>query len=546
MRWIFLPSLFLLLISSSVQAQSEKFDVLIRNAAVFDGDGFRSVTADVGILGDRITAVGDLSAEGAKQVIDAKGLTLSPGFIDAHTHSDFNPLVYENLPNKIMQGVTTEIAGNCGMSAAPVIGEQAKHIREVWSREGVQIPQPEWKTFADYKKALLAKGLQTNLSVLAGHGNLRAAVMGYSPKPASASEILEMRKMLKQAMNEGAAGVSFGLIYLPGLFAQKEEIEGLCREAAVQNGICAFHMRSEGSKLLESIQEVIEIARDTHARIQISHLKAGGRKNWDKIGQAFALIEKARQDGLKIEADAYPYTATSAELGVILPDAIFQREDRLKLFQDPSKREELLEELRHHYQAREMKWDTVMIGAVSNQKYEDYEGKTIREIARKTGEEPEQILVNLLAENNFEVSAFNFAISEGVVDQVESKSYVAVGSDSVADGSHKPHPRAFGTMQRMFRMYVREQKSLKLGELIHKLTAMPADHFHLKDRGRVKPGYFADLVLFDASRMNDRADYQHSKELPEGVKWVFINGVPVVKNGEPVSSKPGRVLAPDV
>lgn len=546
LKW-FAPFLLLFLsLNLSVSAQSEKFDILIRNAAVFDGDGFRPLKVDVGILGDRIVAVGDLKTDSAGEVIDAKGLVLSPGFIDAHTHSDFNPLVYDNLPNKILQGVTTEVVGNCGMSAAPLYGEQQKRVREVWAREGVQIETPDWKSFADYKKALLKKGMQTNFSALVGHGNLRTAVMGLSARPASTTEILEMRKMLKRAMNEGAAGISFGLIYLPGLYAQKEELTGLCREAAAWNGICAFHMRSEGSNLVESIREVVEIARETKARVQISHLKAGGRKNWDKIDAAFAEIEKGRQEGLDIQADAYPYTATSAELGIILPDKIFQLANRDEIFRDPSKREELLEDLRHHYQARDMKWDTVMIGAAAKKKYESFEGKTILEISRKTGTEPEKILVDLLVDNDFEISAFSFSQSEAVVSKVESQTYVSVGSDSVADGSRKPHPRAFGTFPKMFRLFVREKRSLQLGELIHKMTAMPADHFLMKDRGRVKPGYFADLVLFDAGAMNDRADYEKSTAPAEGVKWVFINGKAVVRDGEAQKSHPGRVLAPGV
>lgn len=545
MKWLFRLLPFFLF-SPLVSAQSEQFDILIKNAVVFDGESYQPLREDVGILDDKISAVGHFKDNTAREVIDGKGLTLSPGFIDAHTHSDFNPFAYPGLPNKILQGVTTEIVGNCGMSAAPVTGPMENKIREVWSREGVQIQKPEWKTFAGYKRAFLKTGSQTNFSSLVGHGNLRTAVMGYSPQPASPTQLLEMRKMLKQAMHEGAAGISFGLIYLPGIYANQEELTELCREAAVADGVCAFHMRSESSQLLESIQEVLEIGRKTNARIQISHLKAGGRSNWDKIGPAFALIEKARQEGLRVEADAYPYKSTSAELGIILPDAIFQREDRLALFRNPLKRDELLEELRQHYQRREMKWDRVMIGAVSNPKYKSYEGKTMRELARSTGKEPEELLVDILADNAFEVSAFNFSQSEDVVAEVESKPYVAAGSDSVADGSRKPHPRAFGTFPRMFRLYVREQKRLQVGELVRKLTALPAGQFQLKDRGKIQPGYFADLVLFDAGKINDPADYQNSKAPAEGVRWVFVNGKAVVRDGKPTDQKPGRLLAPGV
>lgn len=525
-------------------AKNQKYDYLIRGAAVFDGESFKPSFVDVGILDDKIAAVGKLEPEDAVKIVEGKGLVLSPGFIDAHTHSDFNPFVYSGLPNKILQGVTTEIVGNCGMSAAPVLGIQEKHIKEIWARDGVAIKQPEWKTFAEYKKKLLKKGLQTNFSAFVGHGNLRAAVMGFSPKPATGSEILKMKALLRQSMDEGAAGVSFGLVYLPGLFAQKDELVELCREAGSRGGMCAFHMRSESSQLLEAVQEVIDVARETKAPIQISHLKAGGRKNWEKITQAFQLIEGARSSGLNIQADAYPYTATSAELGIILPDALYQAEDRVQIFRDPLGREKLLEDLRKHYEAREMRWETIMIGAAAEKKYRKWEGKTIREIALKEDLEPEKVLVELLAGNRFQVSAFNFSQSENVVAKVEAQPYVSVGSDSVADGSAKPHPRAYGTFPRMFHVYVSQHKILRLGDLIRKMTSMPADHFKLKNRGRIKPGYYADLVMFDANQMKDMADYINSSEPSRGVSWVFINGRPVVKAGTALKAKPGRVLAP--
>lgn len=536
--------LFFFLFSLPVSTASEKFDYLIQGAVVFDGDSYRSQPADVAILDDKIAMIGKIQPSSAIKVIDGRGLVLAPGFIDPHTHSDFNPLSYPELPNKIIQGVTTEVAGNCGMSAAPVLGGYEKKIQEVWASEGVAIQKPSWKTFEEYKKALLRKGLKTNFSVLAGHGNLRAAVMGYVPRPAGAGEILKMKALLRQAMDEGAAGISFGLIYLPGVFAQEEELTELCREAARRGGVCAFHMRSEGSKLLESIDEVIQIARETKARVQISHLKAGGRKNWDKILAAFEKIERARASGLEILADAYPYTATSAELAIILPDDLFQREDREKYFRDPLKREELLERLRRHYQEREMKWETVMIGSAAEKKYKKWEGKTIRQISVQESKEPEQVLVELLNGNRFQVSAFSFSQSEEVVAKVQAKPYVSPGSDSVADGSAKPHPRAFGTFPRMFSVYVRENKILKIGELIRKMTSQPADHFRLHKRGRIKEGHFADLALFDAGEIKDLADYNNSSVLSRGIRWVFVNGQPVVEAGQASKIKPGRLLAP--
>lgn len=527
-------------------AQDKVYDFLIRNAVIFDGEAREAFRGDVGISGDRITGVGDLTGARAGKTIDAKGLVLAPGFIDAHTHSDFNPLIYPKLSNKILQGVTSEVVGNCGMSAAPVIGTHRDRIREIWAREGVKIPKVSWRSFKEYKKALYAQGLRTNFTALAGHGNLRSAVMGYSPRKASQSEILQMKKLLGQAMTEGAAGISFGLIYLPGIFAQEGELVELCREAGRRGGVCAFHIRSEGSKLIESIEEVLAIGRKAGAPVQISHLKAGGKSNWPKISEAFQRIEKARREGLRVTADAYPYTATAAELGVILPDALYQREDRVVLFRNPLKREKLLEELRSHYESRNMKWDTVMIAAAQGEKYRKYEGMTIRDIARKTGKEPEVFLVEILADTGFEVSSFGFSQSEEVVDRVLVQPYVTVGSDSIADGSPKPHPRAYGTFPKIFSRYFRAQKTLRLGETIRKMTSLPADQFGLAGRGRIKEGNFADLVLFDAGEIRDTATYDRPTGMPHGVKWVFVNGLPEVKNGKPTGEKAGRFLSPHI
>ncbi len=535
-----------MLSTSSLYAQDKVYDVLIREALIYDGENTKPFRGDVGIAGEKISGIGNLKDAKAEKTIDAKGLVLAPGFIDAHTHSDFNPLIYPKLFNKILQGVTSEVVGNCGMSAAPVLGGHRKKIREIWAREGVKIPEVNWKSFKEYSKALMAEGLATNFVGLVGHGNLRSAVMGYSPKKASKSEIAEMKKMLGQAMSEGAAGVSFGLIYLPGIFAQKEELVELCREAGKRGGVCAFHMRSEGSRLIESIEEVISIGRAAKASIQISHLKAGGKTNWPKIDEAFRLIEKARREGMRITADAYPYTATAVELGVVLPDEIYQREDRVALFRDPAKRASLLAELREYYQKRKRDWSTVMIASVENKKYRKYEGLTIQVIASETGKEPVALLVEMLAETNFEVSSFGFSQSEEGVDRVILRPYVAIGSDSIADGSRKPHPRAFGTFPKIFSRYSRRQKTLELGEAIRKMTSLAADQFGVAGRGRIKEGNFADLVLFDAAEIRDFSTYESPALLPRGVKWVFVNGTAEVKNGKPTGEKAARFLSPHV
>ena len=523
--------------------EAKTYDYLIENAVIFDGVSLKEFRGDVAIQKGRIAAVGNLGASRAKKIIDAQGLALAPGFIDAHTHSDFNPLLYPNLPDKILQGVTTEVTGNCGMSAAPVLGAHRKHIQSVWAREGAAVEDIPWNTFSEYRRYLEKKGMMTNFAALVGHGNLRSAVMGLAPRPAGAGEIAEMKKMLAQAMREGAKGISFGLVYLPGIFAQEEELVGLCSEAARHSGVCAFHIRSEGSRLVEAIGEAIRIGREAKAAIQISHLKAAGKNNWEKIDQAFDLIEKARGEGLRIEADAYPYTAGFAELGVILPDALYQREDRVSYFRSPLKREGLLSELRRFYAQKKMNWNNVMIASAAGRDYRSFQGKTIQQLALERNQEPEQILVDLLADTEFEVSAFSFSQSPEVVGRVIAKPYVLIGSDSIADDSPVPHPRAYGSFPKVLKEYVRQEKKIRLNEAVQKMTSRAALHFGLRKRGQIKAGFFADLVLFDAEKIADLATYENPKAFSRGVEWVFINGWPVVEKGKFTGAKRGALIS---
>ena len=280
----------------------------------------------------------------------------------------------------------------------------------------------------------------------------------------------------------------------------------------------------------------------SNARIEISHLKAGGKNNWGKIQEAFQLIEEARKRGVQIEADVYPYTASAAELGVILPDEYFTREDRTAFFQDETHRQEIFKNLQDYFEKKNMNWESIMIATTPAKRLHSYEGKTIKALAAEKGEAPEKFLIELLAETSFKVSAFSFSQNPEVVEQVIQKPYVTIGSDSIADGSRRPHPRAFGTFPKILKEYVREKKDLELGEAIRKMTSQAADYFGLKSRGRIEPGYFADLVLFDASEVSDQATYQDSKVLSRGVSWVFVNGEPVIQNGKTTLEKKGRFL----
>ena len=523
---------------------------MIKDALIFDGNSLAPVKRDLGLLKDRIAQMGEISGEEGKEVIEAEGLAASPGFIDMHTHSDFNPFVYPNLGNKVLQGVTTEVVGNCGMSAAPVEGPLEEEMANIWRREGVEIPKAvTWKTFKEYKSDTEFQGLETNFLSLAGHGNIHFSILGSGPRTPEPVEMEAMKKMLGAALDEGAIGISFGLTYLPGGFASREEIVSLCEVAARKNKLCAFHMRSEGRALIEAIEEVIDVARKTHAHVHISHLKAAGEKNWPKIEEAFQKIEAARGEGLEITADAYPYTASFAELGVILPDSLYQDPDRVHRFENPDEKVKILGTLRDYFSTNPASWDKIRVATVTLEKNRSYQGKTLAEISTALGWTPEAVLMNLLGEEEFRVSAFFFSQSEAVAEKVLSKPYVVIGSDSIADGSSTPHPRAFGTFSKFLAACSKKGGNVLTdpcwGAAIQKMTGLPASMLGLKDRGRIGTGLYADLVLFDPKALKDKADYDNPKVPPEGIVWVFVNGRPTVREGKYEPAHSGVFLSPE-
>lgn len=527
---------FLFFASCQLFAQEKPYDYVIKDALVFDGESLRPIRQDIAISGQLVVQLGDIAREEAKEVIEANGLVASPGFIDIHTHSDFNPLVYPQLGNKIFQGVTTEVVGNCGMSAAPVMGPHREEIGSVWRREGVQIPsQISWERYEDYWDVLQFEGLETNFVGLVGHGNLRSAVIGMNPRPAEPAEIEEMKKILRGALQKGAWGVSFGLVYLPGIRATQEELIAICEEAAKSSGICVFHIRSEGKNLIEAIQEAIEIGRRAKAPVHISHLKASGANNWPKIKQAFQIIEQARAEGHQVTADAYPYTAGFAELGVTLPGRLYQNPYRNRIFKDPLKRNRIVREVDRHYASHPVSWDKIRIATVTQRKNFPFQGKSILEISEVSKKSPSEVLVDLLMEEEFQASAFYFSQNESVVEVVLSKPYVAVGSDSIADGSAMPHPRAFGTFPKMLARCQKGDGPTRnpcWGQTIRQMTSLPAKILGLKQRGKIMPAFFADLVIFDPTIIQDQADYQNPKSRPKGIEWVFVNGTPVLRGGQ--------------
>lgn len=536
--------IFVLFVTTqALSAPSESFDLIIKGGTVYDGVSEEGKTADVGIQGDKIIRVGDLSQSVAEKVIDASGLIVSPGFIDMHTHSDFNPLLEPHAIHKISQGVTTEVVGNCGMSAAPLYGFQEKAVHEVWLREGEPLPADiPWHRVGEYFEEIQGRGLMTNMAFLAGHGNLRACVMGNEARKASPQEMEGMISLLNQAMDDGAFGLSLGLVYLPGAYADESELDALASEIKKRGGLVAAHIRSEGKKLIESLTETLAIARKTGVRLEISHLKAAGVRNWHKIDQAIAMIEQARAEGLEVYADAYPYEAAAAELGVILPDEIYQDKNRVALLKNKSKRPAIKKRVLEEFEKSGLTLSQIQISQVNLPEDKIYEGKTVADVALAEKKDPVDAFLDLLAREDFQVSAFSFTQNPAIVSRVVAKDYVSIGSDNIADFGPNPHPRVYGTFPRVIEKFVKKEKTLSLGWAIHKMTALPAGVLGMENRGCLKTGCYADVAVFDLNTIQSNASYENPAQLSSGVKYVLVNGEMVFENGKGTGVLAGQVL----
>lgn len=513
---------------------------------VVDGTGGKPVRADVAVEGSRIKDVGDLSGAVAARTIDLKGLCVCPGFIDAHAHSEFVLLADGRAEGKITQGITTEINGNCGMSAAPLYGP-ALEQRES-DLEQLHI-KDRWNTFPEYFSILEKRKIAVNFATLAGHGNIRASVAGYSDRRLSENEMEEAARLLREAMDAGARGLSTGLIYPPGIFSGTSEIINLAHEAAKKNGVYTTHMRSEGDMLMESIEEVVSIASESGIHSHISHLKASGEKNWDKLKDVFSALDSAAGKGLRITCDRYPYIASSTDLDAVLPSWAFEGGRKKELERLRSERGRLAEDiLKEHPEASGHDfWEKIVV-STSGPGNKWMEGKSIAAISRSSQKTPIETVFDLLLEEDLNVGAIFFLMSEENLRSIIKRDYTAVGTDSAArsyDGATaegKPHPRGFGSCPRMLGKYVREEGILTLQEAVYKMTGLPADIFRLKGRGILAKGCFADITVFDPAKIIDTSDFNDPFRRPEGIHYVFVNGVPVLAEGRMTAAMPGRIL----
>jgi N-acyl-D-amino-acid deacylase len=527
------------------------FDLKIAGGTMLDGTGGAPRRADLGITGDRIEAVGDLAHERAGRTLDVAGLTVTPGFIDIHSHSDWRLWGNRRAESKIRQGVTTEVVGNCGFSPAPVSDAFRHEMR------GFALYLPEsmdfsWNSTRDYLRRYEDEGVALNVLQLIGHGTLRVAAMGFARRAPTAHEQATMERLMDESMADGAAGLATGLIYAPGSYAATDEIVGIARRAGAARGFYASHIRGEGATLLDAVREAIQIGREAGLPVQVSHIKAAGRAHWGRVKDALALIDAARAQGLDVRADVYPYTASSTSLRTLMPDWVLEGgiEAMLGRLTDPASRARIRSEISGGagILSRGIGWEDVMIAyAVARP---DAQGRRVSEIAAARGQHPLDAAMDLLVDEGGKGSVILFQLDEADFRLALAHPQVMIGSDGSSlavegtMGAGKPHPRSYGTFPRVLGHYARDEGIIGLSEAVRKMTGLPADRLGLADRGVLRAGARADVVAFDAARVIDRATYDEPHRYAAGVSHVLVNGRVVIEAGEHTGALPGRVLSP--
>ncbi|MBN1271226.1 MAG: amidohydrolase family protein [Candidatus Aminicenantes bacterium] len=523
------------------------FDLVIKDGLVLDGMGHEFLRTDIGISGNMIKKMGKIPHYRGKKIIESKNLVVCPGFIDVHNHTDIELIVNPKAESAVRQGVTTLISGNCGSSPFPVaeeIYEEMKgNLKEVYDVD------LNWMDIRGFLARLEEKGSALNYTTLAGHGTIRGAAMGFNDRPPKQEELERMKLMVKENMQNGAFGLSTGLEYAPGSFAQPGEIIELCRIVSEFNGVYATHMRDEGDFLLESLEEAVEVARQTGVSLQISHLKIAYPRNWHKIESLIEKLNKAERENVKICCDRYPYVAGSTGLSYLFP--LWARQGTTEEFLARLKDSTLERRIREHMTEQEKKlgsWDKILISSVVEEKNKRFEGKSVLSASRESGKEPFEFMRDLLIEEKNRVEMVIFMMNENNLKRILSHKLVGIGSDGSAVapygllGKGKPHPRLYGTFPKVLGRYIREEKILPLTEMVKKMTWIPARKFGLTGRGSIQPEYIADIVIFDRDIVMDKATWQDPHLYPEGIYYVIVNGQIVIDKGEHTGNLPGAIL----
>jgi len=533
-------------------AANGPYDVVIRNGRIVDGSGSPWYSGDIGIRQGRIARIGNLTGASAKRTIDARGMVVAPGFIDMLGQSELTILVNPHLPSKIYQGITTEITGEGG-SVAPVNDAILRADRVDYEHYGIH---PDWRTFREYFARLEKQGMGINLASYVGATQVRRMVLGDDDRAPNADELARMKALVRQAMQEGAVGLSTSLQYAPAPYASTEELIALAAEAARFGGIYATHMRSEGDAIVPALEEAIRIGREAHIPVEIWHLKTAGKANWGRMPDVVARIQQARDSGVDITADTYAYPAGSNTFSAIIPPWAHDGGDAklIERLKDPAMRARIRREMESRTGNWDNEWqevtgpESILVGAVQNPKLLPVQGKTIAQISKLWGKDPIDTVFDLLIEDQAFTQVAIFMMSEPDITLALEQPWVSVCNDSQGTapdgllGKEHPHPRAYGTFPRILSKYVREEKKLTLPDAIRKFTALPAQRMRLADRGVLKEGMWADVVVFDPETIHDRATFENPNQLSEGMRFVLVNGVPVIEEGKMTNALPGKAL----
>lgn len=543
--------LIILFASATLFAQTPAFDLVITNGHIVDGTGSPWYSGDLGIRGGKIAAIGNLSAVPRKRTIDAAGKVVAPGFIDMLGQSELTILVDPRLPSKIYQGITSEITGEGG-SIAPLNDAIIESDRSGFEHFKVT---PDWRTFRQYFARLEKQGIGINLASYVGATQVRRMVLGDDDKQPTPAQLEQMRDFVREGMKDGAVGVSTSLEYTPAPYAKTEELIALAAEAGKLGGIYATHMRNESDSVLDSIDEALRIGREGHIPVEIWHLKVAGKDNWGHMPEVVAKINAARAAGADVSADTYAYTAWYNGFSAFIPPWAHDGGDTklVERLKDPATRARIRKDLQTPSKDWDNEWqeipgpDAIMLGAVENSSLVPLLGKRLSEIAKLWNKDPIDTIFDLLIQDpSAEVAVFG--MSQPDVTLALQQPWVAVDNDSegtspegILSQSH-PHPRAYGTFPRILAKYVREEKVLTLEDAIRKFTALPAQRMRLTDRGVLKAGMWADVVVFDPATVRDRATFDNPNQLSEGMEYVLVNGVPVIDQGQMTKALPGKVL----
>lgn len=534
-----------------------EFDIIIKNGKIIDGAGNPWYYGDVGVKDGKIKVISKLG-DNAKKIIDAKGLFVAPGFIDAHSHGDYNTLVYRQMENVMHQGITTVVAGQCGASPAPLsdlVREESQKFSDAQLPEGITL-ELDWSSFDDYLKREEDGGLGVNSAHLVGHGAIRSAAMGNEARPPTDVELQRMRAYTAEAMKSGAYGLSTGLIYPPGIYAETDEIIELAKVAAEYDGIYDSHIRGEGRTLMAALEEAIKVGEESNIPVQISHHKIASSTLWGSSVQTMQMFEDARARGLDVTVDQYPYIAGSTSLMTLLPPWAHDggTEKALERLRDPELRDKMKKDIEDGIEgwenfAKELGWGNVVVSSVISEDNKPIEGMSLTEIKEHRGADDEfHALWEVLLEEEGSAGMIIFYGDEEDVKYIMKHPLHMVGTDAgccTVEGPFcrgKPHPRHYGTYPKILGKYVREEKVITWEEAVRKMTSFPAQRFGILDRGLIRPGMWADITIFDPETVIDKATYQDPHNFPEGIPYVIVNGELAVDNGKYTGVLAGKTL----